>query len=331
MVLETASLERRHSQLLGLLDSDDILRQTTRLLTDEYGFDLSWIAEPTDGGALISHVSGNRTDAFQGIVLLNGLGLGGKVYASGNVTWVDDYLLSSEITHDYDEPVASEALHRMIGAPIIAGDRNFGVLLGGHRNDGSWGTRSADLVRDVAQRCAEALFLAERVRAATEAAVHEDRRRTVLAIHDTVEATLTSIAAKLREAGPISHNDDAIRQRLRAIECQAEEATAGLRKTIHGLLAAPVVLWPDGAERSVDASQNAAASSENRSCRGVTIAKREYDVLCRVAIGETNSEIAAAMNLSCNTIKTYLRNVMSKLGARNRVEAIVHAKEMGLL
>jgi DNA-binding NarL/FixJ family response regulator len=278
---------------------------------------------------LISHVSGNRTDAFRGIVLLNGLGLGGKVYASGSLSWVDDYLSSSEITHDYDKPVASEALHRMIGAPMIAGNRNFGVLLGGNRDEGWWGTRSAVLVRDVAQRCAEALFFAERVRNATEAAVREDRRRTVLALHDTVEATLTSIAAKLRETGPISHNEDAIKQRLRAIECQAEEATAGLRKSMHELLAAPVELWTDGGEPSAETAPSGVAPSDQRS--GVTIAKREYDVLCRVAIGETNSEIAAAMNLSCNTIKTYLRNVMSKLGARNRVEAIVHAKEMGLL
>jgi DNA-binding NarL/FixJ family response regulator len=329
MVLETASLERRQSQLLGLLDGDDILRRTTRLLTDEYGFHLSWVAEPADGGALISHVSGNRTDTFRGIVLLNGLGLGGKVYASGSLSWVDDYHSSSDITHDYDKVVASESLHRMIGAPMIAGDRNFGVLLGGHREDGSWGTRSADLVRDVAQRCAEALFFAERVRTATEAAVHEDRRRTVLALHDTVEATLTSIAAKLRETGPISHNDDAIKQRLRAIEYQAEEATAGLRKTMHELLAAPVELWSEGTDRSAELASNGPISSDQRT--GVTIAKREYDVLRRVAIGETNSEIAAAMNLSCNTIKTYLRNVMSKLGARNRVEAIVHAKELGLL
>jgi DNA-binding NarL/FixJ family response regulator len=292
---------------------------------------MSWIAEPTDGGALISHTRGNRTESFSGIVLLNGLGLGGKVYASGRVAWVDDYLTSREITHDYDRPVASEELQRMMAAPIVAGSRNFGVLLGGHRDDGANGERNADILRAVAQRCAEALLLAERVRTATEAAVREDRRRTVLALHDTVEGTLTSIAAKLRETGPISRNDDALRQRIRAIECQAEEATASLRRSIHELLAAPVCLTPEEERQTPDPVASEAISAEQRTQRGVSIAKREYDVLCRVATGETNSEIAEAMNLSCNTIKTYLRNVMSKLGARNRVEAIVHAKEMGLL
>lgn len=61
------------------------------------------------------------------------------------------------------------------------------------------------------------------------------------------------------------------------------------------------------------------------------IARREYDVLRRVARGETNQEIAESMTLSRNTVKTYMRNLMQKLGARNRVEAISRAREMGLL
>lgn len=61
------------------------------------------------------------------------------------------------------------------------------------------------------------------------------------------------------------------------------------------------------------------------------IARREYDVLRRVATGETNHEIASAMNLSPNTVKAYLRNAMQKLDARNRVEAISRAREAGLL
>jgi two-component system, NarL family, nitrate/nitrite response regulator NarL len=61
------------------------------------------------------------------------------------------------------------------------------------------------------------------------------------------------------------------------------------------------------------------------------VGRREYDVLRRVAIGETNQEIAAAMCLSPNTVKAYLRNLMQKLDARNRVEAISRAREVGLL
>ena len=61
------------------------------------------------------------------------------------------------------------------------------------------------------------------------------------------------------------------------------------------------------------------------------VGRREYDVLRRVAIGETNHEIAEAMSLSPNTVKAYLRNLMQKLDARNRVEAISRARDAGLL
>lgn len=58
---------------------------------------------------------------------------------------------------------------------------------------------------------------------------------------------------------------------------------------------------------------------------------REYDVLRRAAMGETNPEIGAALGLARSTVKSYLQAAMHKLGARNRVEAIVRASEQGLL
>jgi len=61
------------------------------------------------------------------------------------------------------------------------------------------------------------------------------------------------------------------------------------------------------------------------------LTRREYDVLRRLAIGETNAEIASALSLSPNTVKTYLQVALQKLGARNRVEAISRAGELGLL
>jgi DNA-binding NarL/FixJ family response regulator len=63
----------------------------------------------------------------------------------------------------------------------------------------------------------------------------------------------------------------------------------------------------------------------------VDLTKREYEILRRVAMGETNPEIACALHLSRNTVKTYLQSALHKLGARNRVDAIVKAGEAGLL
>lgn len=61
------------------------------------------------------------------------------------------------------------------------------------------------------------------------------------------------------------------------------------------------------------------------------LTRREYDVLRHVALGETNREIALAIHLSPNTVKTYVQSALGKLGARNRVEALARAHEHGLL
>ena len=45
------------------------------------------------------------------------------------------------------------------------------------------------------------------------------------------------------------------------------------------------------------------------------LTRREYDVLRRVALGETNAEIAEAIHLSRNTVKSYLQSALQKLGA----------------
>ena len=62
---------------------------------------------------------------------------------------------------------------------------------------------------------------------------------------------------------------------------------------------------------------------------GVT--RREYEVLRLVAMGHSNPEIGEELNLARNTVKTYLQSAMSKLGARNRVEAIAKAHQANLL
>jgi two-component system, NarL family, nitrate/nitrite response regulator NarL len=63
----------------------------------------------------------------------------------------------------------------------------------------------------------------------------------------------------------------------------------------------------------------------------VGLTAREHDVLRRAAMGETNPEIGTALGLARSTVKSYLQAAMHKLGARNRVEAIMRAHECGLL
>ncbi|WP_182434983.1 LuxR C-terminal-related transcriptional regulator [Nocardia seriolae] len=52
---------------------------------------------------------------------------------------------------------------------------------------------------------------------------------------------------------------------------------------------------------------------------------REHQVLILIAQARTNPEIAAALGVGEQTIKTHVSNVLAKLGVRDRVQAVVYA------
>ncbi|MGE5371392.1 MAG: LuxR C-terminal-related transcriptional regulator [Solirubrobacterales bacterium] len=61
------------------------------------------------------------------------------------------------------------------------------------------------------------------------------------------------------------------------------------------------------------------------------LSKREREILQYVASGATNNDIAEALVISLSTVKTHLNNVMGKLEAANRTEAVAKARQLGLL
>ncbi|WP_437478676.1 response regulator [Sorangium sp. So ce1014] len=54
---------------------------------------------------------------------------------------------------------------------------------------------------------------------------------------------------------------------------------------------------------------------------------REEEVLLTVARGRTNAEIADELHISLSTVKSHIASLMTKLGARNRVEIAIWAYE----
>jgi len=61
------------------------------------------------------------------------------------------------------------------------------------------------------------------------------------------------------------------------------------------------------------------------------ISKREYEVLCEVALGLSNLEIAAKLFVSESTVKTHISSLLVKLNARRRTEAVKNAKELNII
>jgi DNA-binding NarL/FixJ family response regulator len=80
------------------------------------------------------------------------------------------------------------------------------------------------------------------------------------------------------------------------------------------------------------ATDDAAEAPGNPAARAALgISDREHEVLGLLAGGLSNKQIAAKLGVSPNTVKTHIARLFEKLGARRRTEAILKARELGLV
>lgn len=86
-------------------------------------------------------------------------------------------------------------------------------------------------------------------------------------------------------------------------------------------------LW---ANRKLESAQNTPiVRSGNPGAPGLS--QREFEVLCGIAEGLSNQEIASKMHVSLNTVKTHVANLYDKLDVKRRTQAVQVAKTLGLL
>ncbi|MFE0027432.1 response regulator [Amycolatopsis sp. NPDC059021] len=103
-----------------------------------------------------------------------------------------------------------------------------------------------------------------------------------------------------------------------------EEIVAAIRT----VLAGESLLFPS-AIRRLAAEHSRGAARDGLAAAGLT--ERERDVLRLMAGGLSNVEIAGELFLGVQTVKTHVGNILAKLGARDRTQAVIRAYDSGFV
>jgi LuxR family transcriptional regulator, regulator of acetate metabolism len=229
-------LDEEYANILALLDRTSALQRILTTVPQWAGVDAAWLGEPDGQDRIVlRHPINVVPDRVAGLVVPTGTGLGGRVLAQRRPLWVSDYCASRDITHHFKAQAEAERIRAMIAVPIVHEDRLLGVLYGANRGDSMFGDRTTAALEQLAARTAAAQVVAERARHAAEVAVHEERRRLALELHDTVGAMLFALRAGIRRLGDEPQLDGTVRARVNTIERQAIEAAAALRGSLRVL------------------------------------------------------------------------------------------------
>ena len=144
--------------------------------------------------------------------------------------------------------------------------------------------------------------------------IHEGLPKVGIIVLTCSEANADFISAVKAGARAYISKDTSVENLIKAVTFVAEG----------GVIVSPPMAARLLAEFNFLEEHKDAAKSEDVSL----LSKREQAVLSLVGQGFTNREIATTLSISENTVKVHLRNIMEKLHAHTRQQAVVLAREI---
>jgi DNA-binding NarL/FixJ family response regulator len=106
---------------------------------------------------------------------------------------------------------------------------------------------------------------------------------------------------------------------------------ADLLSAVRIVVSGEAVTAPSVTRRLIAHFAQATPASARPAHRLEVLTAREREVLTLIARGRSNSEIAQDLRLSEGTVKTHIGRILSKLGLRDRVQAVILGYECGLV
>jgi DNA-binding NarL/FixJ family response regulator len=110
-----------------------------------------------------------------------------------------------------------------------------------------------------------------------------------------------------------------------------DAAPSQLAEAVRTVAAGESLLAPAVTRRLVERYVRRPPADKVREQEFADLTERELEVLTLIARGLSNAEIGTELFLSEATVKTHVTRILSKLGLRDRVQAVVRAYESGLV